>query len=510
MAADAPAVRCPIHRDSVSVRAVIVSHPSIIQGGMGVAVSNWVLARAVAIEGQMGVVSGTALDVVLVRRLEMGDSDGSMRRGLAAFPIPGVADRILEKYFIEGGKTATERFTQKPLVSHRPSQALTELLVVANFVEVWLAKEGHDGVVGINFLEKLQPPTLASIYGAMLADVDYVLMGAGIPRSIPGILDKLSVGETAELRLDVKGARKDDNFVMSFDPTAFSRGRIVDLKRPKFLAIITSDVLARMLATKANGFVDGFIVEMPVAGGHNAPPRGKLQLSDEGEPIYGDRDVPKLEIILALGRPFWLAGGFATAQGLRDAQAVGAVGVQIGTAFAYCEESGFTEEIKMGVLAMSRAGEAKVKTDPRVSPTGFPFKVLQIKGSLSVESVYQERERVCDLGYLRTAYRRENGKIGWRCPSEPIDDYLAKGGKMEETVGRKCVCNALCGAIGMPQIQFNGSIEGDLVTSGDDVATIARFLPQGAATYSAVHVINTILGIAAPAIAESEVAESIV
>ena len=26
--------------------------------------------------------------------------------------------------------------------------------MVANFVEVWLAKEGHDGPVGINYLEK--------------------------------------------------------------------------------------------------------------------------------------------------------------------------------------------------------------------------------------------------------------------------------------------------------------------------------------------------------------------
>ena len=30
------------------------------------------------------------------------------------------------------------------------------------------------------------------LYGAMLAGVDYVLMGAGIPRTIPGILDSLA------------------------------------------------------------------------------------------------------------------------------------------------------------------------------------------------------------------------------------------------------------------------------------------------------------------------------
>ena len=61
--------------------------------------------------------------------------------------------------------------------------------MVSNFVEVFLAREGHKNPVGINFLEKVQMPHLASIYGAMLAGVGYVLMGAGIPLHIPGVLD---------------------------------------------------------------------------------------------------------------------------------------------------------------------------------------------------------------------------------------------------------------------------------------------------------------------------------
>jgi hypothetical protein len=39
-----------------------------------------------------------------------------------------------------------------------------------------------------------------------------------------------------------------------------------------------------MLAAKIECPVDGFIVEAPVAGGHNAPPRGRPQLSETGEP----------------------------------------------------------------------------------------------------------------------------------------------------------------------------------------------------------------------------------
>jgi len=44
-----------------------MSHPIIIQGGMGVAVSGWPLAKAVSQQGQLGVVSGTLLAVVLAQ-----------------------------------------------------------------------------------------------------------------------------------------------------------------------------------------------------------------------------------------------------------------------------------------------------------------------------------------------------------------------------------------------------------------------------------------------------------
>ena len=54
--------------------------PIIIQGGMGVAVSSWKLAKAVAVTGQLGVVSGTAVDAVMVRRLQLGDRGGHLRR----------------------------------------------------------------------------------------------------------------------------------------------------------------------------------------------------------------------------------------------------------------------------------------------------------------------------------------------------------------------------------------------------------------------------------------------
>ncbi|MBT8165598.1 MAG: nitronate monooxygenase [Acidimicrobiia bacterium] len=467
--------------------------PIIIQGGMGVAVSGWRLANAVSSEGQLGVVSGTALDAVLARRLQHGDPGGHMRRALAAFPIPGVADRIIDRYFVPEGTPEGVRLKTKPMHKMRQSRHVEELLVASNFVEVFLAKEGHGNPVGINYLEKLQIPTIPSLYGAMLGDVDYVLMGAGIPRAIPGILDRLSVGLEAELRIDVKGATEDDDPYTRFDPAEFTDGTLPPVKRPAFLAIVSSHILATMLAKKVEATVNGFVVEAPTAGGHNAPPRGRGQLTEDGEPLYGDRDEPDLEVIRQLGLPFWLAGSRAEPDQVADALALGATGVQVGTAFAFCEESGFEGKIKRTVLELSEAGQARVFTDPVASPTGFPFKVAQLEDTIAGEEAYQARPRVCDLGYLRSAYRRDDDSIGWRCASEPVEDFLEKGGTIEETVGRKCLCNALMANVGLGQVQTNGYVEPRLITSGDDIATVARFLRPGEETYRAADVLDYLL-----------------
>lgn len=471
----------------------MTDYPVIIQGGMGVAVSDWRLARAVSWEGQLGVVSGTAVDAVLVRRLQLGDSGGHIRRALEAFPIPRVVDRILDRYFIEGGKQPNARFKQSPMGKLRPSRRLEDLLVVGNFVEVWLAKEGHTNPVGINYLEKIQAPTLPSLYGAALAGVDYVLVGAGIPRAIPGILDHLSEGRSVEMRIDMKNATADDDPYLRFDPAEYGRGSCLRVERPKFLAIVSSHVLATMLTRKVESRVDGFIVEGPSAGGHNAPPRAKQRLNERGEPIYGEKDIPDLEVLRSLGRPFWMAGSYARPERVAHALSEGATGVQVGTAFAYCEESGLQPHIKARILEESRRHRASVFTDPIASPTGFPIKVVELAGTMADEQVYADRIRICDLGYLRRAYVDENGTKGWRCPAEPVNDYVRKGGDVADTLGRKCLCNSLMSNVGLGQIKRDGTVEPILITSGDDVVEVARFLADGASSYRARDVIAYLL-----------------
>jgi NAD(P)H-dependent flavin oxidoreductase YrpB (nitropropane dioxygenase family) len=467
--------------------------PTIIQGGMGVGVSSWRLANTVARHGQLGVVSGTAIDAVLARRLQQGDPDGDLRRALRHFPVADMAQRVLDRYWIPGGKAADAPFRAKPVHTARTHTALHELTVVANFVEVWLAKEGHSGLVGINLLEKVQLPNLLSLYGAMLAGVDYVLMGAGIPTEIPGVLDRLADHAPAAIKLHVAGATADDNCALHFAPRDLITRPLPPLKRPRFLAIIASATLALTLVKRATGRVDGFVIEGPTAGGHKAPPRGPLECDANGEPVYGPKDIVDLAKIQALGLPFWLAGSYGHPDKVRDALAQGASGVQVGTAFAFCRESGVAEEIKRAVIERALCGEIRVRTDPLASPTGFPFKVVPVPGSIANHEAYDARPRRCDLGYLRQVYKRADGALGYRCPAEPVDDYLRKGGKAEETIGRKCLCNGLMATIGLPQYDRQGNPEMPLVTAGDDLCDLARLVAPGELSYSATDVLRYLL-----------------
>lgn len=475
---------------------------------MGVGVSNWCLAQAVSRLGQLGVVSGTALDQVFVRRLADGDIGGYMRRGLEAFPFPEMARRILRDHFIPGGKPAGAPYPNTPMHQRREPRKLIELCMAANFVEVFLAREGHRNPVGINFLEKVQLPHLASIYGAMLAGVGYVLMGAGIPLHIPGVLDAFAAARPAEYKLAVTGAveGEGEDTTMRFDPAEYADGFLPSLDRPRFLAIISSNTLAATMLRRASGRVDGFVIEGPTAGGHNAPPRGKLQLTSSGEPVYGERDRVSLDEMRELNVPFWLAGGFASADKLSEAIAEGAAGIQVGTAFALSEESGLRPDLKKSLLSQAIAGTGRVVTDPLASPTGFPFKVAQLDGTSSVPKVYQERKRVCDLGYLREPYA-DGDKISYRCAAEPVNTYIAKGGKAEDTFGRKCLCNALMANIGLAQTREHGVTEVPLVTLGDDLNSVVRFLTPERQTYTAADVIESLTR-TVPGLAEAECRET--
>jgi nitronate monooxygenase len=462
---------------------------------MGAGVSHWGLAQAVSKLGQLGVVSGTGLSHILVRRLQDGDPGGHVHRALSHFPFPAMVQRILTSYFIPGGRASDAPYPRPAMDNVEGEHEAEALSIAGNFVEVFLAREGHDNPVGINYLEKIQFPHLPSMYGAMLAGVAVVIMGAGIPLEVPGVLDKFVNHEPASYPLYVQGPDKVEQIRMHFDPVAFCEPETptTPLERPAFFPIVSSGVLAKTLMRRATGSIEGLIVEGNKAGGHNAPPRGAGEMNDAGEPVYGPRDDVNLKQIADLGLPFWLAGTYGSPAQLKAALAAGATGVQVGTAFALCQESGLMPQIRRTLVDQALQGKAKIFTDPQASPTGFPFKVAKLEGTLSDPEVYHARQRICDIGLLRQLYRKENGSIGYRCPAEPEATYVAKGGDPADTVGRQCLCNALIANVGMPQIREDGRTELPLVTLGDDVVGIPRFCDGDNPEFSVADVMKVLL-----------------
>jgi hypothetical protein len=123
--------------------------------------------------------------------------------------------------------------------------------------------------------------------------------------------------------------------------------------------------------------------------------------------------------------------------------------------------------------------------------------LLQLK-SLAAENshlrqLFEARERICDLGYLRQTYREPDGTLGYRCSGEPLEDFLRKGGTEAETLGRKCLCNGLVAAVDYGQLRHDGELEPAIVTAGDDASQVYRFVRPGRGCDSADDVIDPLL-----------------
>lgn len=460
---------------------------------MGVGVSSWRLARRVAMTGEIGVVSGTCIDTVMVRELQEGDPH-FRREALKDYPDQAIVEHILDRYYIDGGKPSDRPYRLVPIHKFRPKLKSQRILAAAAYSEIVLAKSGHEGIAGINLMAKLKRYSLPCLYGAMLAGVDAVFIGAGIPMEEAKQIPRLAAGEPARLRLDVDTSAAEDvseTFYYEFDPA-----EILDdppqLAAPDFFPIISSDVLARIMSKKLpDGLISGWVIEGPVAGGHNAPPRNKTY-DDDGNPVYDERDAANLDRMKALGLPFYLAGGRGSPEKLREALEQGAAGIQVGSLFSLAEESGYSSEDTRRIIRAVHNDRLEVQTDGRISPTGFPFKVLHIDGEPTAREQASLRSRICDLGYLRKPYLDEKGRLRGRCAAAPVDEYVRKGGDREETKGRACLCNALFANIDLPQEREEGT-EQQIFTGGDQL----RDLPLGsvdAPCYTAEDVIRYLYG----------------
>lgn len=476
----------------------------LIQAGMGVGVSSWKLANKTARhQGVLGTISGVAAENIVTRTLQRGDLGGHFRRALEAFPFPAIARQIIEKYFISGGIPPGQKFRAHPVFNLKPSKELQQLMVACEFALVWLAKEGHRGLISVNYLEKIQIPHIWYLLGAMLAGINVVTMGAGIILQIPSVIESLASGTNPHYKVDVvsfnrSGVVGDESTIadITYCPEELLGGEIPPLKRPQLLAIVSGNFLAKVLLKKCPGQIAGFVVEYPTAGGHNAPPRGKeKRFNKKGEPLYaeevGGKDWVDLadfkKIKDAQNIPFWLAGSYGSPEGMSKALQVGANGIQVGSAFALSDDSGILSHLRDMARYLGYQGSLEVLRTLR-SPTGYPFNIAQLAGTMSDDELYSERKRSCAICALRVPYQKDGKVEGYRCSAEPIANWVRKGGKEKEAENAICLCNGLLATIGL-----GNPGELPVVTLGQSLDFLPHLMKDEYDTYTADDVVAYLL-----------------
>ena len=351
---------------------------------MGVAISSWRLAQAVSRLGHLGVVAGHRARPGARPPARGRRPRRPLRRAFDAFPFRGMAERVWSRYYIPGGKAPDAPYTRLPFHGLDCPRPLAEDCLLGNFVEVFLAREGHANPVGINYLEKIQTPHLVSIYGAMLAGVDYILMGAGIPLKIPGVLDAYVNHEPATYPLYVSGARDGDDTTMHF-----SAARVHGM-RPA--AARAAPVPADHRVERPGGHA---AEEGQRQGGrvHHRGPDGRRAQRAAARQARRSTIRASRSTASATGgsrkrcahsacRSGWRAGSAAPmCCGRRSTKA--RLVCRWGRPSRYCEESGMRDDYKQAVLRPGRRrpgpGAAPIRWPRR---PGFPFKVVQLDGTV--------------------------------------------------------------------------------------------------------------------------------
>jgi hypothetical protein len=84
-------------------------------------------------------------------------------------------------------------------------------------------------------------------------------------------------------------------------------------------------------------------------------------------------------------------------------------------------------DLKAEIIARNQTDTLEIMTDNRMSPTGYPFKYVRLPGTLSEPGVYQQRRRLCNLGYLLQSHfePQPDGSVRetYICPAMPPAQY---------------------------------------------------------------------------------------
>jgi NAD(P)H-dependent flavin oxidoreductase YrpB (nitropropane dioxygenase family) len=442
--------------------------PRLIQAGMGIHISSARLANITSRLGALGVVSGAGLRHVVVEQVRAGATEAIA--AARTFPFARYVEELLA--FAPGG---SKHRSAVPVDHPEPrlGALAKRLTTICAYVEVAMAKKGHRGKVGINVMWKCALSVLPTIYGSMLAGVDALVCGAGVPMELPGIVASIRAGKDLSYT-PLTGTDTHTHLSIAEDDPAPVLAR---MEPPKLLPIVSNFAFCkRILDTWAKRY-DGarpfaFVLENHAAGGHNAPPRNKVAFTETDDlDSYFDK-------VLGLGVPVYVAGEFPGGGSRRDYLhwlERGAYGIQVGSRFALCSDSGMRPDLRDAVIEANRRGESEVVTDLRLSPTGYPFKRVTVPGTLSDPRVYAARPRACNRMHLaRSVFQEQSDgtvKEAYICPAMPEKRFLSLGGNPADLEGRVCLCNALLSTAG-----FYSDVEPPIVTLGESGLQVKELL----------------------------------
>ncbi|MEK6885462.1 MAG: nitronate monooxygenase [Nanoarchaeota archaeon] len=275
------------------------------QGGMGVGVSQAGLASAVANEGWAGIIASV---------------------GLGA----------LKGYFTEQIKMNHKRIERTSGEERRA--IFDELYARANKIalieEIREARRRTNGVIGVNIMHALSDYS-SLVEGAIEAEADLIISGAGLPLDLPKYLKSGS--------------------------------------KTKLIPIVSSARAAQILKTKwAKNYhhaPDAVVVEGPLAGGHLG--YSYEQLADSEFVENGLEGIVRSVISVMDLTPVIAAGGIWSGQDIRKARSWGAAGVQMATRFVTTYECDASIEFKQEYLDCDKEDLRIIK-----SPVGMPGRAI--------------------------------------------------------------------------------------------------------------------------------------
>lgn len=358
----------------------IDSRYPIVQGGMGVGISLYELASAVGRAGGIGTVSSAALDQLVARRLKRDRMD----------------------------------------------------LVEATAVEIADTKRDA-GVAAINIMCALFSSYNKSVEGAIKGGVDVIISGAGLPTSLPSIVEKITGTKDHKINL---------------------------------VPIVSSDRALEIICKKwsAQGYrPDAVILEGPKAGGHLG--WNYNQVKDAGENFLKDYDLfeklfgPVMDVAAKYPNDFGpipviVAGGIYTHEDIVYALKKGAAGVQMGTRFAATNESGGSPIFK-NALVNAKKEDIVIATEDWGSPCKLPFRYIKTSPLAQKE---RKGNSFCICTTLMKAAGIDNSdKLGAQYPPKCPEQYVLLPGK---------VCPA------------NGAVDyTELVTCGSEGYRVNKIVP---------------------------------